>query len=192
MAALENAKHETACQEYVKNGNNQSEAWRVAHTKSKAKPESVNQKASKLFAQVNIKSRVKELQAEAAKIADEQFGMDAKWLLQRIKEGMDADISDLYDNAGALKPVGQWPLIFRQGLVSGLEVKQEFEYVDGEEVPDGVVSKIKLSNDRFTKLLDMAGKHVGVQAWSETVTVDVTDRALALQKARERAASRSS
>lgn len=96
--------------------------------------------------------------------------IDADWLLKRLAEEAVADIGDLYhEGTGALKPVHQWPKIWRQGLVSGVEVDQQYSYVDGDKVPEGVVTKIRLS-DRV-KRLELIGKHVSVQAFREQVGV---------------------
>lgn len=48
-----------------------------------------------------------------------------------------------------------------------MDVDQQFAYIDGDKVPDGVVTKIKLS-DRV-KRLQMLGDHIGVQAFKQVV-----------------------
>ena len=57
---------EIASHKYVECGN-KSEAYRHAYSTDGWKTESVNQKASTLFARVDVKSRVKELQEELKK-----------------------------------------------------------------------------------------------------------------------------
>ena len=71
----------------------------------------------------------------------------------------EADVADLYGEGGALKPVKEWPLIWRQGLVAGLDINEKFE--DGEKT--GQVTKIRLS-DRI-KRIELIGRHVNVQAF---------------------------
>jgi phage terminase small subunit len=68
--------------------------------------------------------------------------------------------NDLYTEDGRIKPVKDWPLIWRQGLVAGLEVE-----TIGEGA--GHLTKIKLS-DRI-KRLELIGKHIDVQAFKEKV-----------------------
>lgn len=108
-----------------------------------------------------------EISAEIDKLMksrSERTKVDADWLLSRLASEADADVADLYDEAtGALKPVRQWPLIFRQGLVAGIDVNQI--EVDGSKV--GEVVKIKLA-DRNAKL-KMIGDHIGVQAFKHNV-----------------------
>lgn len=72
------AKQESACQAFVLSKNpdvkgNKSGAYREAYNTSKMKPVSVNRVAKRLFDQVNIRSRVEELQnkIKSALIADE-------------------------------------------------------------------------------------------------------------------------
>ena len=106
--------------------------------------------------------------------------IDADWLLTRLAAEAEADIADLYDPSGALKPVHLWPEIWRKGLVGGLDVQQQWAYEYGEQIPGGVINKIKLS-DRV-KRLELIGKHVGVNAFQERVSVGVDDALAQLLK----------
>ena len=96
----------------------------------------------------------------------------ADWLLSRLAEEALADIADLYDENGGLKPVDQWPLIWRQGLVAAVEVKELFEGRGESREAIGRVSQVKLS-DRI-KRLELIGKHIDVQASREKVEVEVS------------------
>jgi phage terminase small subunit len=111
----------------------------------------------------------KALQARA-----EKTKIDAEWLLIRLAEEATADVNDLYDEQGQLKPVCEWPLIWRQGLVAGIETEH------GED--GSTVSKVKLA-DR-AKRLEMLGKHVDIQAFRERIEVTVVDSFAELEKAR--------
>ncbi|OHV24933.1 terminase small subunit [Rhizobium sp. RMa-01] len=107
---------------------------------------------------------------EAAKLArSERTQVDADWVLKRLADEADADMADLYDDDGDLLPVEDWPLIWRQGLVAGVDI--EALYADGEEGEGrkiiGHVKKLKLV-DR-TRRLELIGKHVKVNAFQETV-----------------------
>ncbi|KKL54863.1 hypothetical protein LCGC14_2261180, partial [marine sediment metagenome] len=72
-----------------------------------------------------------------------------------------ADLAELYTKSGELKPIAEWPLVWRQGLVSGLDVDETFE--EGKKL--GQVTKVKLS-DRI-KRIELIGKHVEVQAFAD-------------------------
>ena len=91
----------------------------------------------------------------------ERTQIDADWVLTRLTAEAEADLTDLYAVDGELKPVRDWPLIWRQGLVSGLDVDEQFK--DGRKL--GQVTKVKLS-DRIRRI-ELIGKHVNVQAFAE-------------------------
>lgn len=123
------------------------------------------------------KPEIVEAIAAAQKARSERTAVDAAWVLQRLDEEARADIADLYDEHGRIKPVHEWPLIWRQGLVAGVEVEEIVEKGTGQwqgdaqdappPVPVGRVTKVKLS-DRI-KRLELIGKHVGVQAFREQI-----------------------
>ena len=105
--------------------------------------------------------------AEAVQTAmqnrSEKTQIDAEWVLRRLAAEAEADIADLYGADGQLLPVTEWPLIWRQGLVAGLDVEE----IHVEGVKMGEVKKIRLS-DRI-KRLELIGKHVRVNAFQEVV-----------------------
>jgi phage terminase small subunit len=94
----------------------------------------------------------------------ERTGIDAAWLLTRLADEAEADLSDLYDEAGALKPVKDWPVIWRKGLVGGIKAIEERDE-RGNVV--GMIREVKLS-DRV-KRLELIGKHIDVQAFKDRV-----------------------
>lgn len=115
----------------------------------------------------------------------ERTKVDADWLLMRLAEEAEADVADIYDDHGNLRPVADWPMIWRKGLVAGLETVREKVGEDEHGNPEyATVQKVKLS-DRI-KRLELIGKHIDVQAFKEriehtgglTVVVDAKDAAL--------------
>jgi phage terminase small subunit len=112
--------------------------------------------ASELLGKTQIKLAV---DAAIAKRA-EKTGIDALWILKRLAAEANADIADLYDESGCVKSMHEWPLVWRQGLVAGVDV---------EEVPErgGRIVKIRFS-DRVRRL-EMLGKHVNVNAFRDQV-----------------------
>lgn len=138
--------------EYLKDLNATKAAIRAGYSKRTA-----GSQGQRLLMDVDIKKYIKKAKAERSK----RTKIDADWLLSRLAEEAEADVADLYNKSGGLKSVHEWPEIWRQGLVAGLDVHQE--YADG--APDGVVMKIKIS-DRIRRL-ELIGKHVDVQAFSE-------------------------
>lgn len=94
----------------------------------------------------------------------EKTGIDAAWLLTRLAKEADADLNDIYDEEGGLKPIADWPIIWRQGLVGGIKTIEER---DDDGKVTGIIREVKLS-DRV-KRLELIGKHVDVQAFKERV-----------------------
>ena len=105
----------------------------------------------------------------------------AQWVLRRLVDEAQADLADLYDaETGALLPVEQWPLIWRQGLVQGVDISVERDG-DGREI--AIVKKIRVS-DRVRRL-ELIGKHIEISAFAETIKHQVTDGLAArLERAR--------
>lgn len=107
-----------------------------------------------------------EIQAEIDAALDRrsrETQIDANWVLKRLAAEAEADVADLYGPDGQLLPVKEWPLIWRQGLVAGIDVEEI--KVDGTKM--GEVKKIRLS-DRIRRL-ELIGKHVRVNAFQEVV-----------------------
>jgi phage terminase small subunit len=105
--------------------------------------------------------------AKAQTSRSDRVQIDSDWVLTRLASEATADLADIYDEDGGLKPVHDWPLIWRQGLVAGIEAVEEFETVDGERRSIGMVRKVKLS-DRI-KRIELIGKHVDVQAFKDQI-----------------------
>lgn len=93
----------------------------------------------------------------------ERTRIDADWVLQRLAEEADADLADILDDKGAIKPVKDWPKVWRKGLVAGIDVQELL--VEGVKV--GQIVKLRLS-DRI-KRIELIGKHVNVQAFRDQV-----------------------
>ena len=153
-------------EEYLIDLNATQAAIRAGYSKKTAR-----QVGSQNLSKLNIQNAI----AEGKTARSRRTKIDADWLLNRLGDEVEADIADIYHpETGALKPMAEWPLIWRTGLVTGVEVQQEFEYIGGDKIPSGVVTKIKLS-DRI-KRLEMVGKHVDVKAFGDRVELDVTDK----------------
>jgi phage terminase small subunit len=97
----------------------------------------------------------------------EQMKVDADWLLTRLAAEAEADIADLYDEAGDLLPIRQWPAIWRQGLVTDLEISALYEGTGRERREIGHVKKVKFA-ERLRRL-ELIGKHIRINAFKEIV-----------------------
>ncbi len=111
-----------------------------------------------------------------------EIGVDARWVLKRLAMEAEADLADLYAENGSLRPIHEWPLVWRQGLVAGVETIREGKGDDEASFVD----KIKLS-DRI-KRIELIGKHVDVEAFKERVEHSLSDdMAAVLNQARQAA-----
>lgn len=106
------------------------------------------------------KPQIAEAIAAARAERSERTRIDADWLLTRLAAEATADVGELYAEDGRIRPVKDWPLIWRQGLVAGLEVETILEGA-------GHVTKLKLS-DRV-KRLELIGRHINVQAFKDKI-----------------------
>ena len=151
-----NDKQQRFVEEYLVDLNGKQAAIRAGYSEKTAE-----QQASRLLSNVKVEEAIEEAKAERS----ERTKIDSDWVLIRLAEEVEADLADLYHENGSLKSVHEWPLVWRRGLVSGVDVVQEFETVDSEKVSVGSVTKLKLS-ERI-KRLELVGKHVAVQAFRE-------------------------
>jgi phage terminase small subunit len=122
------------------------------------------------------KPEVRELIREAIAERNERLQVDADWLLKRLIDETTADLGDILNPDGTVKPVAEWPMIWRQGLVTGLEVDEITTGRGKKRKRVGQTIKIKLA-DR-TRNKEMIGKHINVQAFNDRSTVDIGGPAL--------------
>jgi len=101
--------------------------------------------------------------AKGKRERSERTKINADWVLQRLALEAEADLADLYNEDGAIKSIHDMPLIWRQGLIAGVDVSQMF----GDD--DGTITKIKIS-DRI-KRIELIGKHVDVSAFQENMNL---------------------
>jgi phage terminase small subunit len=134
--------------------------------------------ADTMGSQLLRKPQVAAAIAAAKAERSERTMIDAAWLLSHLAEEATADIADLYDDEGNIKPIRSWPKVWRTGLVAGFEVEELFEGRGADKRTIGRLRKVKLA-DR-TRIKELIGKHVDVQAFKEKLEHDVSDSLAAL------------
>ena len=97
----------------------------------------------------------------------ERTKIDADWLLTRLAAEAEADLGDLYDENGDFKPIKEWPAIWRQGLVTDVEISALYEGTGKERTQVGHVKKVKFA-ERLRRL-ELIGKHIRINAFKEIV-----------------------
>ncbi|MBB4834989.1 terminase small subunit [Acinetobacter schindleri] len=126
-----------------------------------------SEKTAKVIAAQNLsKLNVQEAIEEAQSKRTEQTQIDAAYVLRRLVEIDQMDVLDIMDDKYCLKPIGEWPKIWRQ-YISNIENLEEFEGFGEDRTQIGWLKKIKWPDK--TKNLELLGRHVSVGAFKDKV-----------------------
>lgn len=138
------------------------EAYRRAYAVNKMTQKSVDEKASQMMAKVKIKSRVAELRAKV----EEKCVVDAAYVRNRLYEIDQMDVLDIYNDDGSIKPIREWPKIWRQYL-SAIEVSEVMQNSGDDGQVVAVLKKVKWPDK--VRNLELLGKLTSVGAFSEKI-----------------------
>ncbi|MBY6247568.1 terminase small subunit [Citrobacter werkmanii] len=150
-------KQELFAREFIKDLNATQAVIRAGFSEKSAR----NQ-AYRLMTNDDILNRIAELKADR----NEQVGVDAAYVLRRLTEIDQMDVLDILLASGELKPIKDWPKVWRTTL-SGMDV---VEMASAESAT--LLKKIKWPDK--VKNLELLGKHVDVQAFKENIKTEVT------------------
>lgn len=119
-----------------------------------------SEKTAKSIGQENltkpdIQIAIQEAQAKRA----ERTQIDAAYVLRRLVEIDQMDVLDIMDDQMKIRPVNEWPKVWRQYVVN----LENLELSDGE----GCFKKIKWPDK--VKNLELLGRHVSVGAFKDKV-----------------------
>lgn len=154
MAGL-TPKQERFTLHYFEHGNGAA-AYRSAYPRSVNWTEgAVSVQVNKMLKHPKIVLRLEELKASQQKRTE----INADYVLKRAVGILEADLSELYEPDGELKPINQWPKELMP-IVAGIEVT---ELKSGDETISRQVTKVRLSER--TKMLDLIAKHKAVDAF---------------------------
>lgn len=167
---------EAYAQEYTKCPENQTQAAINAGFS----PNTAAVKASVMMRDERIQKRIAELMEER----NRRLRVSADYVLLRLVEIDQMDVIDILNDDMSIKPVSEWPKVWRQYL-TGFELADMFEGRGDEKELVGILKKIKWPDK--VKNLELIGKHVDVNAFKERLevsgTVTIADR---MAKARRR------
>ncbi|WP_432467093.1 terminase small subunit [Enterobacter roggenkampii] len=150
-------KQELFAREYLKDLNATQAAIRAGYS----------EKTAKEVGYENLtKPHVLELVAELKAQRVEQTGIDAAYVLRRLTEIDQMDVLDILLANGELKPIKDWPKVWRTTL-SGMDV---VEMASADSA--ALLKKIKWPDK--VKNLELLGKHVNVQAFREQTATEIT------------------
>ena len=174
------AMQEAYCQSYIKTPENQSQAAIDAGFS----PNTAAVKASVMMRDERIQKRIAELMEERNK----RNRVSADYVLMRLVEIDQMDVIDILNDDMSIKPVSEWPKVWRQYL-TGFELADMFEGRGDEKELVGILKKIKWPDK--VKNLELIGKHVDVNAFKERLEVSGTvTMAERMAKARDRVKKR--
>ncbi|ECC4967853.1 terminase small subunit [Salmonella enterica] len=169
------AMQEAYAQEYTKFPENQTQAAINAGFS----PNTAAVKASVMMRDERIQKRIAELMEERNK----RLRVSADYVLLRLVEIDQMDVIDILNDDGTLKPIREWPKIWRTTL-SGFDLSSTIMNMDETSI-ETILKKIKWPDK--VKNLELIGKHVDVNAFKERLevsgTVTIADR---MAKARRR------
>lgn len=169
------AMQEAYCQSYIKSPENQSQAAIDAGFS----PNTAAVKASVMMRDERIQKRIAELMEERNK----RNRVSADYVLMRLVEIDQMDVIDILNDDGSLKPIREWPKIWRTTL-SGFDLSSTIMNMN-EDAIETILKKIKWPDK--VKNLELIGKHVDVNAFKERLevsgTVTIADK---MAKARRR------
>ncbi|KZQ10108.1 terminase small subunit [Enterobacter roggenkampii] len=148
-------KQELFAREFIVDLNATQAAIRAGYSEKSSR----NQGA-RMMANDDILDRIAELKAER----NEQVGVDAAYVLRRLTEIDQMDVLDILLANGELKPIKDWPKVWRTTL-SGMDV---VEMASADSA--ALLKKIKWPDK--VKNLELLGKHVDVQAFKEQTKVE--------------------
>lgn len=174
------AMQEAYAQEYTKCPENQTQAA----INSGFSPNTAAVKASVMMRDERIQKRIAELMEERNK----RLRVSADYVLLRLVEIDQMDVLDILNDDGTLKPIRQWPKIWRTTL-SGFDLSSTIMNMDEASI-ETILKKIKWPDK--VKNLELIGKHVDVNAFKERLevsgTVTIADRmARARRRVKEQA-----
>lgn len=170
------AMQEAYCQSYIKTPENQSQAAIDAGFS----PNTAAVKASVMMRDERIQKRIAELMEERNK----RMRVSADYVLMRLVEIDQMDVIDILDDEGGLKPISQWPKVWRTSL-SAMDINRiRMAGKDDEDDIESTLQKIKWPDK--VKNLELIGKHVDVNAFKERLevsgTVTIADRMAAARR----------
>lgn len=161
MAKLSD-KQELFAREYLKDLNATQAAIRAGYSEKTAR-----KIGSENLTKPDIQHRISALKS----VRNEQVQVDANYVLRRLVEIDEMDVLDIMTDEMNIKPVSQWPPVWRRYL-SGFDLAEMFEGRGDDREMTGILKKIKWPDK--VKNLELLGKHVSVQAFKEQVSSEVS------------------
>lgn len=131
-----------------------------------------SEKTAEVIGYENLnKPQISEILDKARKQRVTATKIDAAYVMTRLAEIDAMDVLDILNDDMSFKPLREWPKVWRQTL-SGVDIAEMFEGSGDSREMVGLLKKIKWPDK--VKNLELLGKHIGVQAFSEKKQIEVT------------------
>lgn len=137
-------------EEYLKDLNATQAAIRAGYSARSAK-----QTADAMLSKPHIAAAV----AQAMQERSQRTEVDVDYVLKRMVEIDQMDVLDILNDDMSLKPVSDWPRVWRQYL-SGFDLAEMFEGRGEDRDMVGILKKIKWPDK--VRNLELLGRHLGM------------------------------
>jgi len=148
------AKQQIFADRYVENSNATQSAIDAGYPKTSASVQGYEN-----LRKPHIALYIKFRREEVAK----RLGWDKNRVLEHLGSEVVADLADLYDENNHLKPITDWPMPFRQGLVESVIVTAEYDGRGPDRTQIGTITKLKLKSRQ--RSIELIGRHIGIAAF---------------------------
>lgn len=157
-------KQERFIKEYLKDLNATQAAIRAGYAEARAQ-----QTGSDILKLPHIQIAIEQAQSKR----NERLDVDADYVLNRLVEIDQMDALDILNDKLEIKPISEWPKVWRQSI-SATDVST---IVDSANDTETIMKKVKWPDK--VRNLELLGKHVNVKAWdkeqSTTINVNISE-----------------
>lgn len=168
-------KQEAFCLEFMRDLNATQAAIRAGYS-----PDSAKQIACETLTSHDVQARIAELQAERSK----RVKIEVDDVLIELWRMLTADVSDAFDEHGALKPISKIPLDLRR-TIAGFDNEEIFAGKGDHRERVGTLRKVRFwSKEKAAELL---GRHLAM--FTDKLKVEDSDLVKRLLDGRRRASS---
>jgi len=154
-----NKRQKLFVMEYTKDLNATQAAIRAGYSKRTARS---------VASEILTKPDINEAIAKAVEDRTKAVGIDAAYVLMRLKEINEMDVLDILNDDLSIRSLSEWPKVWRT-MISGIDVNTIRQRSDDDTVEESILKKMKWPDK--VKNLELIGKHVDVQAFNDRIDV---------------------
>lgn len=153
-----NIKQEAFCREYIVDLNATQAAIRAGYSERTA-----HVQASRLLTLAKVQDFISSLMVKR----NDVVGVSADYVLRRLVEIDEMDVADILTDSGDIKPIKEWPKVWRTSL-SAIDI----QLINSGDM-DVITKKVKWPDK--LRNLELLGKHVNVNAFTKEEKTSTSD-----------------